>query len=58
VKGVSHPDLLAARLVYKMLNFAFAGSVPAYPRLDALDGAVTKGARKKAAAPAEDAPQG
>ncbi|MEO5929824.1 MAG: agmatinase [Candidatus Kapaibacterium sp.] len=58
VKGVSHPDLLAARLVYKMLNFAFADSVPAYPRLDTLDGAVIKGARKKAAAPAEDAPQG
>lgn len=32
-KKVSHPDLLTARLVYKMLNYAFAEQVPEYPRL-------------------------
>jgi agmatinase len=38
VKGVSHPDLLAARLVYKMLNIAHAEELPAssYPRLSAV----------------------
>lgn len=38
VKGVSHPNLLAARLVYKMLNYAFAERIPDYPRLKALEG--------------------
>lgn len=33
VKGVTHPDLLTARLLYKMLNIAFAESLPAYPIL-------------------------
>ncbi len=32
-EGVSHPDLLTARLIYKMLNYAFAEKVPEYPRL-------------------------
>lgn len=31
VKGVTHPDLLTARLLYKMLNIAFADRLPAYP---------------------------
>lgn len=35
MKGLSHPDLLTARLLYKMLNVAFAEKTPAYPRLDA-----------------------
>ncbi len=38
MKGLSHPNLLAARLVYKMLNYAFAERVPEYPRLNALGG--------------------
>lgn len=33
VKKVSHPDLLTARLIYKMLNYAFAEQVPEYPKL-------------------------
>jgi agmatinase len=34
VEGVSHPDILTARLLYKMLNIAFAGeNVPEYPFL-------------------------
>jgi agmatinase len=33
VKGVAHPDLLAARLLYKMLNIAFAESLPTYPAI-------------------------
>ncbi len=36
MKGLSHPNLLTARLVYKILNYAFAETVPAYPRLDRL----------------------
>lgn len=51
VKGVSHPNLLTARLVYKMLNYAFAESIPAYPRLDRLveeQVGVQKGMRKRA----------
>jgi len=36
-RGVSHPNLLAARLVYKMLNYAFAGQVPEYPRLKGME---------------------
>ena len=53
VKGVSHPNRLAARLVYKMLNDAFAESIPAYPRLDRLaeeQGGAQKGGKKKGAA--------
>lgn len=38
MKGLSHPNLLTARLVYKMLNYAFAERVPEYPRLTALGG--------------------
>lgn len=38
MKGLSHPNLLSARLVYKMLNYAFAERVPDYPRLNALGG--------------------
>lgn len=34
VKGVSHPDILTARLVYKILNIAMAEQMPAYPRLE------------------------
>lgn len=34
MKGLDHPNLLTARLIYKMLNFAFAEHVPAYPRLE------------------------
>lgn len=37
VRRVPHPDLLTARLVYRMLNYAFAEKAPACPRLDALD---------------------
>lgn len=33
VKGVHHPDLLTARLLYKMLNIAFAENLPAYPAI-------------------------
>ena len=33
VKGVTHPDILAARLLYKMLNIAFAETLPEYPLL-------------------------
>lgn len=33
VKGVTHPDILTARLIYKMLNIAFAETLPEYPRL-------------------------
>lgn len=40
MKGLAHPNLLAARLVYKMLNYAFAERIPAYPRLNAPDMAV------------------
>lgn len=32
-KGLHHPDLLTARLIYKMLNVAFAETVPEYPNL-------------------------
>lgn len=31
--SLSHPDILTARLVYKILNFAMAERVPEYPRL-------------------------
>jgi len=34
VKGVTHPDILTARLIYKMLNIAKAETMPAYPRLE------------------------
>ena len=35
VEGVSHPDILTARLLYKMLNIAFAGEKrPEYPFLE------------------------
>jgi agmatinase len=37
MKEMHHPDLMTARLIYKMLNFAFAERVPAYPRLEAMD---------------------
>jgi agmatinase len=41
VKGVSHPDILTARLLYKMLNIAFAERLPEYPRLSRwLDGSL------------------
>ncbi len=33
IEGISHPDILTARLIYKMLNFAFADHVPEYPRI-------------------------
>ena len=33
MQNLHHPDILAARLVYKMLNFAFADRVPEYPRI-------------------------
>ncbi|MBC8144400.1 MAG: agmatinase [bacterium] len=33
VDGVSHPDILTARLIYKMLNLAFAEHLPEYPRM-------------------------
>lgn len=33
VQGVAHPDLLTARLLYKMLNIAFADRLPAYPAI-------------------------
>jgi agmatinase len=36
MKGLSHPDLLTARLIYKILNFAFADHLPAYPRLETM----------------------
>ncbi len=52
VKGLTHPDLLTARLVYKMLNYAFAERVPAYPRLDALEIAASPARpAKRSAAP-------
>ena len=35
IDGFSHPDILTARLIYKMLNFAFAEHVPEYPRIRA-----------------------
>ncbi|HVZ40899.1 MAG TPA: agmatinase [Candidatus Kapabacteria bacterium] len=50
VEGVAHPDLLAARLVYKLLNCAFAEMLPSYPRLDAL--AQGSEARRSTSAPA------
>lgn len=34
VDGVTHPDILTARLIYKMLNIAFATTMPEYPRLN------------------------
>lgn len=34
IEDLSHPDVLAARLIYKILNIAFAESLPPYPRLD------------------------
>lgn len=34
VKGVTHPDILTARLIYKMLNIAMAERLPEYPRLE------------------------
>jgi agmatinase len=34
VKGVTHPDILTARLIYKILNIAFAETMPSYPRLE------------------------
>lgn len=34
IEGLSHPDILTARLIYKILNIAFAESIPPYPRLD------------------------
>lgn len=33
MEGMHHPDILTARLIYKMLNFAFAGKLPSYPRI-------------------------
>jgi|GEM_PF-128514 len=34
VAGISHPDILTARLIYKLLNMAFAGkNLPEYPLL-------------------------
>lgn len=33
IEGLSHPDILTARLIYKMLNFAFAERIPDYPRI-------------------------
>lgn len=33
IEGVTHPDILVARLVYKILNIAFAETLPAYPRI-------------------------
>lgn len=33
-KGLAHPDILAARLVYKMLNIAFATTLPPYPFIE------------------------
>lgn len=48
VKDVAHPDILAARLVYKILNIALAERMPAYPRLAAwtagANGSATNGA--------------
>jgi agmatinase len=37
VPGLTHPDILTARLVYKILNLAFAERLPEYPRLAGLD---------------------
>lgn len=34
-KDVHHPDILTARLIYKMLNVAFAEKTPEYPRIAA-----------------------
>ncbi|MCB0711063.1 MAG: agmatinase [Ignavibacteriae bacterium] len=33
IEGISHPDILTARLIYKMLNFAFADYLPEYPKI-------------------------
>lgn len=33
MENLYHPDILTARLVYKMLNFAFAERIPDYPRI-------------------------
>ncbi|MGE3799555.1 MAG: agmatinase [Candidatus Kapaibacterium sp.] len=33
IEGISHPDILTARLIYKMLNFAFADHLPEYPKI-------------------------
>jgi agmatinase len=41
MKGLHHPDILTARLLYKMLNMAFAERVPEYPSLT--EGAFRKG---------------
>ena len=34
IEGLPHPDLLVARLIYKILNLAFATTLPAYPRIN------------------------
>lgn len=46
VPGTTHPDILTARLVYKMLNYAFAESVPEYPFID-VERISKKGGKKK-----------
>jgi len=33
IKGLSHPDVTAARLLYKMLNLAFTETLPTYPAI-------------------------
>lgn len=43
MQNLHHPDILTARLIYKMLNFAFAEKVPHYPRIRT----VKSGRRKK-----------
>lgn len=55
VKGVPHPDLMTARLIYKILNYALATTVPPYPRLAALAAArpapVAEGRRRPSRRP-------
>lgn len=60
-KGISHPDILTARLIYKMLNVAFAGKTPSYPRIEASGwspvkaGARSVKSRRRATEPAAEA---
>lgn len=34
IENLAHPDVLAARLIYKILNIALAESLPPYPRIE------------------------
>lgn len=52
-KGTHHPDILTARLIYKMLNVAFAEQIPDYPRIQGTGWRQKPVARKSGKRPQE-----